>query len=223
MGREFSLPIYFMKKVKLVIFDLDGTLVDAYGAITASFNFCMRRLRYPVQRPAVIRRAVGGGDKNLLAPFLRAQDSARALSLYRRHHAGSLIRKARLFSGSWSVLSHLKTKGYILAVATNRPTRFSLVLIRHLKIRAFFDYVLCADKLKKGKPHPQIINALMKKAGVKKSETVYVGDMVIDAQAGRRAGVKTIIVTTGSSHKNEIKKEKPYRIIPRIQALLKIV
>jgi phosphoglycolate phosphatase-like HAD superfamily hydrolase len=63
----------------------------------------------------------------------------------------------------------------------------------------------------------------MQRFNLKPEETLYVGDMVIDAQAGRHAGVKTIIVTTGSNTKNEIEKVRPYRIMRRITELLKIL
>jgi phosphoglycolate phosphatase len=117
------------------------------------------------------------------------------------------------------LLAGLKSKGYKLAVASNRPTFFSRILIRHLGLKQYFNYVLCADKLKKGKPHPEILNQIMRKFSLTPRETLYVGDMVIDAQAGRRAGVRTLIVTTGSSSRHEIKKENPYRILKNISRL----
>jgi len=212
-----------MEDIKLIIFDLDGTLVNAYQAITSSFNYTMRRLHYPAQGALTIRRAVGWGDKNLLKPFVKKKDLPLAASIYRRHHSSALIKESRLFPKAGKLLAYLKNKGYILAVASNRPTRFSWILIRHLKINKCFDYVLCADKLKRGKPYPEIINKIMRKFGVRPRETVYVGDMVIDAQAGRRAKVKTIIVTTGSSTKTEINKENPCRIISNISELLEIL
>ncbi len=85
------------------------------------------------------------------------------------------------------------------------------------KIEKYFDYMLCADKLKYGKPHPQILQKIMRRFKLKPQETIYVGDMAIDAQAGRRAGIKTIIVATGSSARSQIKKEKPSRIIDRLK------
>lgn len=212
-----------MKGISLIIFDLDGTLVNAYPAITSSFNYTMRKLGYPAKGRPVIRRAVGWGDENLLRPFIEPQDLPAGLSIYRKHHRSALIGESRIFPGADKVLSYLKSKGYILAVASNRPTRFSLILIRHLKLKRYFDYVLCADKLKHIKPHPEILNKIMRRFSLSAEEALYVGDMTIDARAGRAAGVKTVIVTTGSSSKEEISREKPYRVIGRIAELPKIL
>jgi len=212
-----------MKDTLLIIFDLDGTLVDAYPAIIKSFNYAMRKMGYPKQDALTIRRAVGWGDANLLRPFIESKDSKRAVSLYRNHHRAALVKYSRLFPGVNMLFSRLKKKGYKIAVASNRPTRFSWILIRHLKIKKYFNYVLCADKLKHIKPHPQILSRIMDKFSMKPGETLFVGDMVIDAQAGRRAGVRTVIVTTGSSSRAEIKKEKPYRIIKEIRELPKLL
>ncbi len=212
-----------MKGIKLIIFDLDGTLVDAYRAIISSFNYTMQRLNYPMQDAATIRRAVGWGDENLLMPFIKKNDARAALSVYRKHHKLALLKESRLFPETDNALGYLKNKGYILAVASNRPSRFSWILIRHLKLEKYFDYVLCADKLKHIKPHPEIINKIIQRFVLKPKQAIYVGDMTIDAQAGRGAKVKTVIVTTGSSTKSEIKSERPYRIIDRISELLKIL
>lgn len=214
---------FMMPDIKLLIFDLDGTLIDAYPAIISSFNYAMRALKYPVRKDNLIRRAVGWGDEKLFRPFIKPADLKEALKIYRRHHAKSLLRQSRLFPGAKKVLTYLKSKGYKLAVASNRPTRFSRILIRHLKIRPYFDYILCADKLKHIKPHPEILRKIMHRQNSKPLETIYVGDMVIDAQAGRRAAVKTIIVTTGSSSRSEIRRQRPWRIIYKITDLLKIL
>jgi len=212
-----------MKKFSLAIFDLDGTLVDAYPAIIRSFNFTMQKFSYPLQSDAVIRRTVGWGDEHLLKPFVAFKDLRQILSAYRRHHKKSLVKYSRLFSGAKKVLRRLKDKGYKLAIASNRPTQFSWILIRHLGLEEYFDYVLCADKLKFSKPHPQILRQIMRGLSCLPDETVYVGDMAIDAQAGKRARVKSIIVTTGSSKLSEVRREKPYHIIGNITELLTIL
>jgi len=212
-----------MEDIRLIIFDLDGTLIDAYSAIEKSFNFTMKKMGYPPKDPLTIRKAVGWGDNNLLKGFVNKSDLAQALSLYRKHHQASLLKYSHLFNNSKKILKHLKGNGYKLAVASNRPTKFSNILIRHLGIKKYFDYCLCADKLKHGKPNPEILNKITKKFSFKKKSVLYVGDMAIDAQAGRRAKIKTIIVTTGSSTKTEIRKEKPYYITRSLLYFLKVL
>jgi phosphoglycolate phosphatase len=211
-----------MKDIKLIIFDLDGTLVDAYAAIEASFNYVMRKLGLKEKSAKSIRRAVGWGDLNLLKPFVLRQDLGRALRLYRKHHKHSLLKYSRLYPYVRLLLGRLQARGYKLAVATNRPTKFSLILLKHLRIFDYFDYVLCADKLKQGKPNPEILNKIIKELSFKKPQVLYVGDMVIDAEAGRRAKIDTIIVTGGSSSTIEIKKERPFKIITKLRQLMDI-
>lgn len=205
--------------IRLIIFDLDGTLINAYPAIIDSFNFTMKAVGLPARDDTTIRRAVGWGDRNLLAPFVPRQKLARALSIYRSHHTKALVKYSRLFPGVKALLSGLKKRAFLLAVASNRPTRFSRILLKHLGIREYFDLVLCGDKVTYMKPHPQILRTIMARLGVPKDQTLYVGDMDVDAQTGRRAGVKTIMVPTGSSTMPELKKEQPYAIIPCVKAL----
>lgn len=212
-----------MKEIKLIIFDLDGTLVDAYQAIIKSFNYTMQRLNYPRQNSLVIRRAVGWGDESLLKPFLKEKDLVAAVSLYRKHHKAILLRNSRLLPKVDKVLKYLKEKSYKLAIASNRPCQSSWIIIRHLGLKKYFDYVLCADRVKHIKPHPEILNRIMQRFYLEPKQAIYIGDMAIDAQAGRRAKVKTMIVTTGSSTREEIKKEKPHRILRNMADLFKIL
>lgn len=212
-----------MKDIKLVILDLDGTIIDAYPAITDSFNFTMRSLGCSRQSARVIRRAVGKGDKGLLEPFVPRDGLERAVRVYRAHHREALLRSSRLFPRAEELLVYLKHKGYKLAVASNRPTRFSLILLRHLRIKKYFDYILCADRLKQGKPSPEIIRRILRHFSLSRKHALLIGDMVIDAQAGRRAGVKTVMLTTGSSSRQELRKEKPEKIISRLSELFKIL
>jgi phosphoglycolate phosphatase len=208
-----------MTNIKLIIFDLDGTLIDAYAAIGSSFNYVMCKLGLKPQTVNVLRRLGGWGDINLLKPYVAPGNLKQAMSLYRNHHKHSLLKHSHLYPGVLFLLRSLKAEGYKLAVASNRPSKFSRILLKHLKISDLFDYVLCADQSRYRKPHPEMLNKIVRRFALKKSQTLYVGDMVIDAQAGKRAKIDTVIVTSGSSSKLEIKKEKPTRIISAIRRL----
>ena len=212
-----------MDNIKLVIFDIDGTLVDAYSAIEKSVNYAMKRMGYPLRDYMTIRRVVGGGDEKLLEQFVNTKDLKKALFLYRRHHKIALPKYSILMPNVRRVLRYLKGKNYKLAIASNRPTKFAQILIHHLNMAQYFNYVLCADKLRFNKPNPEILLKIMQKLHVKRTQTLYVGDMTTDAQAGKRAGVKTIIVTTGSSTISEIKKVNPQRVIHNLSTLLKVL
>lgn len=217
-GPMGSKPEFNLSKIKAIIFDLDGTLVDAYKPIVTSFNFTMRKLGLPAKSSLTIRKAVGWGDSQLLAPFVPRSKLAFALKIYRNSHKKTLTRQAKLFPGVKKLLSALSRR-YILAVASNRPTQFSKILVKTLGIDKYFSFLLCADSLKKGKPSPQILQRIIRHFGIRAQEAIYVGDMAIDAQAAHRAKTKAIIVTTGSSKRQEIKREKPYRIISSIAQL----
>ncbi len=203
-------------KIKLVIFDLDGTLVNAYPAIVQSFNKVMEALGRPQQKSRVIRRAVGWGDKNLLKPFVATRDLNRALAIYRQDHQKALAQKTRFLPGARKLLLDLRKQKIKLAVASNRPTKFSLIILRHLKVKKYFDYILCGDKIKRAKPHPDIILRILKRLSVQSQEAVYIGDMTVDVLAGNRAKVRTIAVLGGSSTRKELARLHPDKIINNI-------
>ena len=212
-----------MKKdpsVNLIIFDVDGTLVDAYKAIEKSLCYTLQRLGYSrCASLSTVRRAVGRGDRNFIKTFMGEDVSDEGLRIYRKHHQTSLIRYSRPISGAKNVLGILKRRGYRLAVASNRPRKFTLILLRHLRFIRYFDLVVCAKGESDIKPHPTILLRILKRLGATKDNTLYVGDMVIDVLAGRNAGVKTIAVTGGSSSKSELRKARPFKIIPNISKL----
>ena len=122
-----------------------------------------------------------------------------------------------------STLSFLKKKGYRLALASNRPARFTHIILKHLAIDQYFDYVLCGDQLKRAKPHPDIILKILKKLSVTNQDAVFVGDMTVDVISGKRSKVKTIAVLTGSSTKKEIQALKPFRIMRNLKEVKRLL
>lgn len=193
--------------------------MDAYRAVWSSINHSFKKAGYPLQSHSLIKRSVGWGDVHLIRRFVKAEDADKVVQIYRRHHAGALPKGVKLLPGAKPLLELLRSQGVMMAVASNRPTRFSLIALRTLKIRRYFDMVICADKVKRGKPHPDMFHKILRQLSVKPSEAAYVGDMTIDAIAGKRAKIKTIVVLTGSCSRKEFLPLKPHTIIRSLKKL----
>lgn len=215
---------YKMKdKLKLVIFDLDGTLVDAYQGVASSLNYALAQLNGAPIDDLRIKRSVGWGDRHLIATFVGEEDVDKALSIFRQHHARALKEGTVFLPGAKQLLSKLKAEKYTLAVASNRPSRFTHIILKHLRLQQAFDHVLCADKVAQPKPAPDILEKILKKFSLTADEALYVGDMTVDVEAGNRAGIKTVAVVTGSSTKSELASLKPFKIIAKVSQVAQIV
>ena len=211
--------------IKLVIFDLDGTLVNAYPAVSSSVNHTLGILGFRSRSHAEIKRSVGGGDRRLMVHFVGERLADKAITIYRPHHALALKAKGgvRLLPGALGVLKYLKGKGYKLAIASNRPTKFTRIILKILDILPYFDMVLCADKAPKPKPYPDILWAIAKRLKIRHEDILYVGDMTIDVNCAHRAGIRSVAVATGSSSAKELKDLKPSGFIAKMSGLKSIM
>jgi phosphoglycolate phosphatase len=210
-------------KIKLVIFDLDGTLINAYPAVYRSVNFTVTQFGFAPITHATIKRTVGWGDRHLLQSFIGDKNLDAALKVYRRHHAIALRQDTKLLPGALKILQYLKSNGFKIAVASNRPTKFSLIALRYLKIYPFFDEILCGDKVLHPKPSPDILKEILKKFGFSPTEALYVGDMGIDILTGRRARVKTLAVASGSNTVVELAALSPLAVVDNVLEVKKFL
>src|SRR5262245_54914291 len=119
------LIIFPMLKIKLIIFDLDGTLVDAYKAVAASINHALSTFGFPKIDDETIKRSVGWGDKVLVSKFVPPEKLDQVLSVYRLHHRSALKSGTKFLPGAKQLLERLKEAGYQMAIASNRPSRFT--------------------------------------------------------------------------------------------------
>lgn len=210
-------------KIKAVIFDLDGTLVNAYRAVERSMNYALVSSGFPKVSAYTIKRSVGWGDRHLIEGFVGREHAPRVLKIYRAHHQGSLRAGVKFLPGAERLLKDLDRQGYLLAIASNRPTKFTRIILKVLDIEHHFDHVLCADKIERPKPHPDILRLILEKYKLRTQEALYVGDMTIDVQTGNSARVRTVAVLTGSSTREEISALKPFKIIKRISQVRKLL
>jgi HAD superfamily hydrolase (TIGR01549 family) len=194
-----------MKK-KIGIFDIDGTLVDGYEAISATFNYSLKLLGYPAISLENVRNSVGGGSKNLALKFVKEEDVLDLMRLYQDNQERFLKGRVKLLEGSKEFLTFLMGQGIILGVATNRTKESAKLIMEELSISRYFDIISTTDDVKEPKPAPDMIQRIINAYKVTPEEVFFVGDMDIDFFAGQNAGVDTYIVATGSSSREELEK-----------------
>ena len=197
--------------------------MDAYPAVFRSVNATLKHFDYPAVGHKTIKKTVGWGDRHLVGTFMDEKDLDDAMRFYRKHHAAALRKDTKLLPGALKILRYLKDQGYKIAVASNRPTKFSLIAVKFLKIQGYFDVILCGDKVKRPKPAPDILKTILKKFSFKTRQALYVGDMGIDIETGRRARVRTVAVATGSNTPAELKAMKPFAVIKNVLAVKKFL
>lgn len=208
---------------KLFIFDLDGTLVDAYGAIEKSLNFSRHSLGLNPISLTKVRRNVGYGDKHFIGLFFHSKDIVKALEIYRAHHKDVICKYSKLKPNARNLLHNLKRKKKKIAIASNRPKKFTDLLLDKLQIRKYFDVIYCGDEIGSLKPDPKILNDVLKYFNLDKTDAVYVGDMDIDMETAKRAKIDAVFVKGGSSLLSEVKKYKDKLIVKDLSEFLQLL
>ncbi|MCL5674716.1 MAG: HAD family hydrolase [Candidatus Omnitrophica bacterium] len=202
--------INIMDIKKLVMFDLDGTLINAYEAIYETLNYTLKQMGYNREETYdSAKRAVGLGDKKFIEKFFKPMDIEKALKIYNKHHVSIIKNKTFLMEGAKEVISYLKSKGVFLAVTSNRPGISGFPLLESLGIKNYFQKITFGDMVQNPKPHPQMLEDTLNFFHVDKHQIIFVGDMTIDVQTGKNADVFTAAVSTGSSYVEELKSFHP--------------
>ncbi|MCM8818568.1 MAG: HAD family hydrolase [Candidatus Omnitrophica bacterium] len=194
-----------MKK-KLAIFDLDGTLIDAFDSIYQTINYICEKLNIEKFEYEKVKRAVGEGDLKLIINlFKNEQLVKKAHIFYRENYLKFIKNNVKVLDGACEFLNQLKEKEIKIALATNR-SKFSLIpILKETNLEEFFDTFLCADDVERIKPDSEMIFKIIEKFNLNIKETFYVGDMYIDYLTGINAGVDTYIVLTGAGKIEDFK------------------
>jgi HAD superfamily hydrolase (TIGR01509 family) len=210
------------RSIKLAIFDLDGTLVDAFPAIADSINHMMKKMGYAPVSLRTVKRSVGWGVSSLVNNFVPEDKVAEALAIFRKHHDARLRKNIRLLPGVKALLPFLKERGCVLAIASNRPAQFCHIILKALEIAPYFDHVICGDGVKRAKPYPDMVKAILRASRIPARDAIYTGDMSVDIACGRAAGVFTLGVPGGSCTRAEIRAAKPDMFIERISQVRRL-
>ncbi len=190
---------------KLIIFDMDGTLVDSSITLVNAINHVRDNLSLEPMRQEDILSKLNDHTINSAQYFYEA-DSFKAdheiwfSEYYKDNHKQEL----RLYDGIKELLDELKEKGFKLAVATNAykiSTKQSLI---YLDIIDYFDAVVCGDEVSRAKPYPEMLHKILDELNIEPNKAIFIGDGERDEEASKNANIDYIMVHWGfSNYKDE--------------------
>jgi phosphoglycolate phosphatase len=207
-----------MFKPKLVLIDLDGTLVDSVPDLTYCVDEMMQALNMPPRGEAAVRTWVGNGVQRLteraLANDLDGHPEpellSKALPIFLALYAENTSKRSRLYDGVLEGLDYLQScPDLIIGCVTNKAEQFTIPLLTNLGIYDHFKIVISGDSLAEKKPHPLPLLHAAETFGIDPSDALMIGDSKSDVKAARAAGFKIACLTYGYNHGEDIRKYEP--------------
>ncbi|WP_019568869.1 phosphoglycolate phosphatase [Thioalkalivibrio sp. ALMg13-2] len=216
-----------LKRPRMILIDLDGTLIDSVPDLAFSVDAMMRELGLPERGEPAVRNWVGNGVERLVKRALvndldgepDAEQFERALPVFMRIYQENTAGRSPLYPGVREGLDQLKAAGYRLGCVTNKAERFTVPLLREKGILDDFEIVVAGDALPQKKPDPAPLLHAADKLGVDPSEALMVGDSKSDVKAARAAGFQIVCMTYGYNHGKDIRDEHPDAVLDRLDEL----
>jgi len=214
-----------MSPSRIVVFDLDGTLVDTAPDLIASLNYILDREGLPPVPLQAARTMIGAGARRLIERALELEDRAASVDDITRltknftdYYAAHIAVESRPFDGLEGALDALQTQGFAFAVCTNKLEWLSKLLLDQLDLSRRFATICGADTFGVSKPDPAILRQTVDRAGGILSSAIMVGDGGADVGVARRSGVPVIGVEFGYTEV-PIAELKPDRLIHHMRDL----
>ncbi len=208
---------------RAVLFDFDGTLVDSFAAITASVNYVRSHNGLPPMTEDAVKKLVGRGLPRLIADVIPDGDHQKNVALYYQHHPTVMYKQTHLLPDVVPTLAALHEAGVKLGVCSNKPVAITRKLIEALDVARYFDAALGPEDSGIPKPNPAMVQLALNRLGAKPSEALYVGDMAIDVETARNAGVAVWVLPTGSGDRESLIQAKPDRLIESMSELAAVI
>jgi phosphoglycolate phosphatase len=220
------------KPFDLILFDLDGTLIETAPEICDAVNDTLRRFDLPEVTQQQVNDWIGHGTRELLIQALahagrtevaavRASDSLALIAAeFDRHYQSRCGTRSQLYPQVREVLTALRERGVKLAVVTNKERRYTATVLHAHQLMPLFDWVVSGDTLPTKKPDPAGIHSCLAAFGVPRQRALFVGDSSIDVATARNAGVTVWALPYGYNMGQPIEACAPDRVIADCSALL---
>lgn len=216
-------------RLRYLLFDLDGTLVDSTADIAASVNAARAALGRSPLSIETVRAAIGDGLEVLLARLFPPEDIPRAAEVYRAHYAAHLLDATRAYDGVEDVLERLQHAGCALGVVTNKPLRYSVAILEGLGLAPRFGAVVGGDGPEGRKPAAGPFRAALRMLGAGGGEAdvrgsaLAVGDGRNDVLGARAAGIRVCGALYGIGSPDEMRALEPDFTIESVRELPALV
>ncbi len=206
----------------LVIFDLDGTLVDSVDDLCNAVNAARGYMGLPPLPHDLVASYVGNGApvliRRAMGPEASEQQVEEALSFFLSYYREHMLDHTRPYPGVVETLEALHQLGVKMAVLTNKPQRFSRDMCAGLGLAQYFFQIYGGNSFEQKKPDPVGIRTLIAEAGARPRDTWMVGDSATDVLTARNAGVRSVGVTYGISP-HTLKETPPDHLIHSLTEL----
>lgn len=214
---------------RMVLIDVDGTLVDSVPDLAYCVDAMMQQLGLPTRGEAAVRQWVGNGVQRLVERALSNDLNgypepalfAQAMPLFMALYAENTSKRSRLYPGVLEGLDYLQSlPGLKLGCVTNKAAQFTLPLLTDLGIVGRFAIIVSGDTLPEKKPHPLPLLHAAEQLGVLPEQSLMIGDSKSDVQAARAAGFKIICMSYGYNHGEDIRHYQPDAVIDAMAELV---
>jgi phosphoglycolate phosphatase len=211
-------------RYRAVLFDLDGTLVDSYTALTEAVNHARRTHGLYELSSARIRELVGEGvDRLLQRAFERTDIPASIMQAFESRYDDICCGESRVLADVHATLEELADLGVAMAVCTNKPTVFSKKILDFLSLSHYFRAIVGPDVAGARKPDARHLMVTLAAVDCAAEHTLFVGDMPLDIRAARNSGIDVAVLATGSSTREQLTAAEPDHFLERFSDLMKIV
>jgi len=213
---------------RLVMFDLDGTLMDSVPDLAAAVDKMLMLLGREPAGIARVRDWVGNGSRVLVRRALAGglehegvsdEFADEALALFMQAYSGG-HELTTVYPGVRECLDWLREREVKLAIITNKPAQFIEPLLEEKGLTGYFDWLVGGDTLPQQKPDPAALFWVMDKAGVAPGESLFVGDSRNDVRAAKAATVRCVALTYGYNHGEPIADEQPALVLDDLRELV---
>ncbi len=209
-------------KYQLVIFDLDGTILDTLDDLADSTNVALQMHGFPVRTREEIRAFVGNGILNLMQKAVPTGTTEakvkEVLADFKKYYGEHCADKTKPYDGIKELLQELRESGYQTAVVSNKAD-FAVQDLCEQYFKGMFDYVVGEREGVRKKPAPDSVNEVLKQLGVEKNKAVYVGDSEVDVQTAENAQMDAVIVTWGFRDEEYLKERRAKVLVDTVDEL----